>query len=157
MFIVIGLVGVIIGIILGEKLIGSERKKAYAKKELEVKKFRTNYYILLQWLNKAENNRSIGEYLASKGYKKIAIYGMGELGELLLLKLRDTDIEVPYAIDKNAENIGVDVVIKTPNDDLPDVDAVIVTTVLWYWELRRMLKEKLDCDILSLEDIVYEM
>ena len=68
--------------------------------------------------------------------------------------MKDSNIEVRYVIDKNAENIYADVEVKKPEDDLEEVDAVIVTAVFFFDEIEEQLEKSLDCPIISLEDIV---
>lgn len=94
------------------------------------------------------------DFFEDNGYKSIAIYGMSYLGERLMDELKDSGIEVRYAIDRNAENIYAGVEVKKPEDDLEEVDAVIVTAVFFFDEIEEQLEKILDCPIISLEDIV---
>jgi len=43
------------------------------------------------------------------------------------------------------------------DDSLEDVDVVIVTAITFFDEIETKLSEKLDCPIISLEDILYEV
>ncbi len=45
----------------------------------------------------------------------------------------------------------------SPEDELPDVDAVIVTAITFFDEIEEKLTEKISCPVLSLEDILYEV
>lgn len=110
-----------------------------------------------QWVSLKQQGKSIADYLKAQDYKTVAIYGMHYMGENLLEELRGSDVEVKYAIDRNAENIFSDVDVLTMNDDLPPVDAVIVTAFYFFDEIEESLAEKLDCPALSIEDILYEM
>ena len=42
-------------------------------------------------------------------------------------------------------------------DQLTEVDAVVVTPIVFFNEIEKELSEKLDCPIISLEDILYEI
>ena len=42
------------------------------------------------------------------------------------------------------------------DDNLEVVDAVVVTAVTFFDEIQEKLSAKMDCPILSLEDILYE-
>lgn len=101
--------------------------------------------------------KSIAEYLKNKGFNKIAIYGMGYVGERLFDELKDSDVKVEYAIDKNADGINMEIDVFTPEEELPDVDLIIVTAIYFYAEIERTLKELTDYRVSSLEDILYEM
>ena len=84
---------------------------------------------------------------------KVRLYA----GETLLEELRETQIQVVYGIDKNAENIYSDISILSLEDTLDDVDAIVVTAVTFFDEIEDELHKKVNCPILSLEDILYEV
>lgn len=112
-----------------------------------------SYYLLLDhWLN-MKYGKSVGDYLAGKGFCRIAVYGMGKLGCLLCNELRNhPDVQVSYGMDK-------DVITKKRKgvEDLLAVDAVIVTPIVSFGAIRKNLENKYSCPILSLEDIVYRL
>lgn len=115
------------------------------------------YLMMNRWVKVKQENKSIAEYLAKQGYKEIAIYGMNYVGETLWNELADSDIRVQYGIDKNADTISLDVDVLHPDDELPQVDAVIVTAITFYDEIEDHLAEKIDCPVLSLEDILQDI
>lgn len=112
-----------------------------------------------QWLIIKQEGKTIEAYLKESGYKKIAIYGMSYAGERLLDDLNGTDVSVAYAVDKNADRIfaETEVVAKDDMENMGPVDAIIVTAITFFDEIEEELSEIVDCPILSLEDILYEM
>ena len=50
-----------------------------------------------------------------------------------------------------------DVDIVSIDDDLEEVDAVVVTAITFFDEIEEKLSQKIDCPIISLEDILYEI
>ena len=80
---------------------------------------------------------------------------MRELGERLEAELNGSDIQVRYVIDQNADNINIKLPKYTVSDDLPEVDAVVVTAVYYYQDIEETLSRKVDYQIISLEDVVY--
>ena len=80
---------------------------------------------------------------------------MSYAGETLVNELIGSNIQVEYGIDKNAIYTSVDVV--SPEDELKEVDAVIVTAVTFFEEVEALLADKMSCPIISLEDILYEI
>ena len=64
---------------------------------------------------------------------------------------------VKYVIDKNAETIYADVDIVRPEDTLEAVDAIVVTATYYFDEIEEALCEKVDCPVISLEDVLYEV
>ena len=112
--------------------------------------------MLIQWLRVNQAGGSAATYLKKKGYETVAIYGMKELGELLLGELKKTDIFVPYAIDRDADSIFVPIDIYKPTDELKKVDAVIVTAIHYYEDIQKAIRDKVNCPIISLEEILFE-
>lgn len=126
------------------------------KKVEKYEKFRHMYFVLVKWMTINQNQRPVSDYLIRNGYKKIAIYGIRELGILLYDEVIKADLSVEYIIDKNADFINVDVEapLYIPDDDLPDADIIIVTAVHYYDEIEKMMKEKIKCPIISLEELI---
>ena len=110
-----------------------------------------------KWLTLKQQGKSLVQYFERNQYKTVAIYGMKELGERLYDELKDSDIKVLYAIDKNADAIYAEVDVLTPDDDLPEVDLIVVTPVHYFDEIEEMLADKVDCPVISIEDVVYEV
>ena len=50
-----------------------------------------------------------------------------------------------------------DFLVVAPDSDLGEVDAVVVTSITFFEEIEEMLNSKMDCPILSLEDILYQV
>lgn len=127
------------------------RQKELADKHLAL------FIMMCEWMRTKQEGKSVPAYLKEKGYKKVAIYGLSYAGERLLDELCDNGIEVKYAVDKKADPVYFDTEICRPEEDLEEVDAVIVTAITFYDEIRTMLETKLQCPILSLEDIIQEL
>ncbi len=130
-------------------------KKADEYQQL-AEKNRTQFFVVVQWLKLKQMGRSISNYLTERGYEKVAIYGMSHTGERVLFELKNAGIEVVYGIDKRAGGAAGEIAILSPDGDLPDVDAVIVSEAFFYEEVEPMLRKKLSCPVISLEEVVYE-
>ena len=147
----------LIGITSGVVAVKSTYQKKDSRRREHIKKMGEFYNLLIQWVCLKQDGKSLVLYFVSNGYKKIAIYGMKELGERLYDELRDSEVEVKYIIDKNADAIYADIDVLTPEDELEEVDAIVVTAIHYFDEIEELLEQKVDCPILSLEDIVYEI
>lgn len=97
------------------------------------------------------------DYFDKHMYRSIAIYGMSYAGERLMDEVKDSGITVKYGIDKNADAIYADIDILSPDEQLEEVDAVVVTPVFFIDEIEKVLAEKISCPIISLEDILYDI
>ncbi len=147
------LTGAAFGAGVVSKLSGDKTKKAwdYAGKHLEL------FKMMSQWVKVKQEGKNLADYFEKNGYKKIAVYGMSYAGETFLGEFKDSGVTVAYGIDKNADSIyaGVDVV--TMDDELAEVDAIVVTAITFFDEIEEQLLERVDCPIISLEDILYEV
>lgn len=115
------------------------------------------YMAFDQWLQVRQEGKTLVEYFTKNGFKTVAVYGMKELGERLCDELKGSEVTVSYAIDKNADSIYADVDVMTPEEALPEVDVIIVTAITYFDEIEEMMCKKVDCPIVSLEDILYEV
>lgn len=125
--------------------------------QVKPKKDRVNYHILSQWMLAQVSGKKIGDYLSGEGYRKIAVYGINDMGELLLKELKDCPVQIAYAVDKRADEIDVDVDVLKPDAELPEVDLLIVTTSLYFEEIKLDMGKKMQCPIISLEGILCEL
>lgn len=136
--------------------------KAFMEKKIKkvsdlAEKHLTMFFVANKWVNLKQEGKSLAPYLEKSGYKNIAIYGMSYLGESLIHELDGTGIKVIYGIDKNVDGLYESIRTVTPEEDLIAVDAVIVTAVTFFDEIKSCLQKKVKCPILSLEDILYEL
>jgi glycosyltransferase involved in cell wall biosynthesis len=122
-----------------------------------VDKHLTLFLMMNQWVKVKQDGKNLAAYFEKNEYKTIAIYGMSYVGETLLDELKDTNIKVAYAIDKKANSIHADVDVVTMDADFEEVDAIVVTAITFFDEIEKSLYLKVDCPIVSLEDILYDV
>ena len=148
-----GIVGAGVGVGVTGKMLGKllNKQSELAEKHLAL------YMLMNQWVQVKQEGKSLVSYFEANGYKNIAIYGMHFVGQTLCKELECSSICIKYAIDKNADNVFADFDVITMEDDLAEVDAVIVTPIYYFDEIEEQLEEKVDCPIISLEDILYEV
>lgn len=146
-----------IGVFSGANLVKRLFGRTIVTTDNEAEKFQVFFQLLNKWLSLKQQKKEIVDYLKKRNYKKIAIYGMGQIGERLFEELKDSEIEVIYGIDRNKDNFDWDIDIYAPEDTLPYVDAVIVTAVTYYKEIVMLLRRKVECPIESLENIITEL
>lgn len=129
------------------------------KKVLEYKekfdKFKAYYNMLNQWMILKESGKSLEQYFIDKGYKTIAVYGMGEMGNRLIEELQKSSIEIKYGIDKDGGFTDSNIDIKFLEDDLDEADVIVVTPIFAYEDIEKELKNVLDYPIESLEEVVF--
>lgn len=126
------------------------------------KRYKSYYELTNQWLNNQNEQKEMEAYFSENGLKKIAIYGMGTLGELFYKEIKKSGVEVVYFVDKNAETPyyamdHIPVVNIEEIENQPEVDAMIITPVYDFDEICKELERAGAADraLISLEDIVY--
>lgn len=146
------LAGAATGAGVAGKMAGKKTKtvQQYADKHLAL------FLMMNQWVRVKQEGKNLSSYFERNGYKRIAIYGMSYAGETLLEELRGTGIEIVYGIDQKADSLYADVDIVSLEDSLEEVDAVVVTAITFFDEIEAKLSEKVNCPVISLEDILYE-
>lgn len=153
----VGVLSGILGATAGALAVGKVTGKTIDEKQGKVDKFKSYYNMLNQWLSLKQEGKSLDDYFKENNYKAIAIYGMGEMGNRLYEELKNTEVEVKYAIDKNAESTYSELDVMDIDDEMPQVDVVIITAVFAFDEIMENIEDKFDCPIISLEDVVYEV
>ena len=145
------------GMLAGAAIIGRILSKHVKDEQENSDKHLTLYLMMYQWLKIKQQGKCLSTYLESKGYRKIAIYGMSYAGEALARELVGSKVSVIYGIDINADSICENFKVVTPSQLFEEVDAIVVTSVASYTEIKNIIKEKIKCPIISLEDIVYQI
>ncbi|MDE6845120.1 MAG: hypothetical protein K2J99_05060 [Lachnospiraceae bacterium] len=147
----------LLGASTGAAAVGFKQKKKDAATRDRLRKMGEFYELLLKWLEIEQKGHSIRSFFVENGYKTIAIYGMKELGERLFDELKDSEVEVKYIIDKQADTMYADVDIVTPEETLEEVDAIVVTAIHYMDEIEDMLEQKVEYPIISLEEVIDEV
>ena len=147
------IVGGIIGAVTTGKMSGNTIKEKVKK----VDKYKSYYDVLNQWLILKQENKSLEKYFIDNNYKTIAIYGMGEMGNRLYEELKDSSINVKYAIDKESGSVYSELDVLDLEDALEQVDVIVVTAIFAYDKIEKDIAKVVDYKVVSLEDVVYEI
>lgn len=154
---IISILSALTGAALGAGAVGkvsldkTEKAQSMSNKHLEL------FLMMNQWVKVKQAGKNLADYFKANSYQKIAVYGMSYAGETLLDELRDSGITVAYGIDRKADSLYSDVDVVSMDDALEAVDAVVVTAITFFDEIEEQLSEKMDCPIISLEDVIAEV
>lgn len=155
--VVLAILSALTGGALGAAAVG----KAANEKLQVIRSYRDKHLALFlmmnEWVKIKQEGKNLSSYFEKNGYKKIAIYGMSYAGETLLSELAGSNVQVAYGIDRNADFVHADFAILSVEDELEEVDAIVVTAITFFDEIEDKLSEKVECPIISLEDVLYEM
>lgn len=133
------------------------------EKELKIRQERIcilsdHFQLLNHWLELKSEGKSLVSYFEERGYRHIAIYGMAELANRLSEELSGSSVYVDYGIDRDVScSIARIDKVYFPEDDLPGTDAIIVTPYFSFLPIKEILEKKVDCPIISLEEVVWSV
>lgn len=130
----------------------------YQDKEIKNQKYYRMFKLALAW---GELERgSVGSYLKRKGYQRIGIYGLKELGMHLCKELEYTDISVLIGIDRNPVISWASFKVYNTLEQIccEELDAIIVTPFIEYDAIKKELEARgvHGNKIISLEQVIYE-
>lgn len=117
-----------------------------------------HFQLLNHWLEIKNEGKSIATYFEEMGYRHIAIYGMAELANRLSEELSESSVHIDYGIDRDicCSIARIDKVY-FPDDNLPETDAIIVTPYSSFESIKTILAEKVNCPIISLEEVIWSI
>lgn len=131
--------------------------KNNSKCNINDNKFRRYYSLTTRWIMLKNENIKLEEYFSKHNIKSIAIYGMGELGNLLVGELKNSNINICYAIDKMVGQSYKDIPVITPDGQYKKVDTIIVSAIFDFENIEKEIKKYTKIPIISLEDIIFEL
>ena len=153
---VVSVLSMLAGGIAGAGAIGKISMEKAGKIQAKSYKHLALFLMMNKWVKVKQEGKNLSSYFMEHGYKRIAIYGMSYAGETLISELKDSDIELAYGIDQK-KGLYSYIDILSLDENLPEVDAVVVTAITFFDEIEEALAEKVSCPIISLEDILCEV
>lgn len=122
-------------------------------------KYHRLFLMMTQWKRLNKQNVYLETFFKQNNIQNIAIYGMGHAGRALAEELENSSVTVGYGVDRNIEGaFGYDdMKIVTLEDRLEKVDAIVVTVISQYENIKKDLEKKIECSFYSLEEIIYSM
>lgn len=121
-------------------------------------RYQHSYLLLQHWIEALYLHHRVAEYFEEEGYYNIAIYGMGDLANRLMDDLENSRICVSYGIDQNAAGTVCKIEdIYSLGEELPLVDAIVVTPFYAFDEICAALREKTTVPIISIEEVIWSL
>lgn len=154
---IISVLSFVVGVFAGAFFVNYIKKADTASEAEQKNRFKEYYNMLNQWMIIKQEGESIERYFEKNGYKAIAIYGMGEVGNRLYDDLKESNVNVEYAIDINPESTYSEIKVYNVHDNYPEVDAIVISPIFDYNEIKNSLCHKVNCPIISLNDIIFDI
>lgn len=154
----IGISGLLIGILIGGFYMGHK----YCVKYMGARTLAENYRAIIRlydvWMMTKKSDITIEDRLREKGIKRIGIYGMDYKGIRLFHELKDASIEVVYGMDRNPAARIADIRTYHPDDYIEEqVDAIIVTAIIYFDAIKKDLEGKGYSKIIALDELLYSL
>lgn len=121
----------------------------------EIDKFKRYYLLHESWVRLYQEKIKVKEFFKKNNINKVAIYGNGKIGKTFYKELKNSEFEVCYIIDRDAEIYIEDIPVLGLKNRLPEVDAIIVTIPEQMPKIKKDLEKICNYPILSLETIIY--
>lgn len=126
--------------------------------EKELKKIQ----IYDMWLYLRNRDIKIVNYFISHKYKNIIVYGLNGIGNRLLAELHNENVKVVACIDQRAVELAGDLPILDMEDSeietyINNTDAIVVTAVSFYDEIKEKILEKYQIPVLNIENMIKEL
>ena len=144
------------GMLLGSAGVCAWKHKGEKQSRKNVVKYLDLFRVMNQYVVIKQQHKDLAEYFEKRGYERIAVYGMSHIGQRLIDDLKGSKAQVIYGVDKRADRLTYSLPIYDPSEDLPEVDAIVVTAHD-FDEIAEVLVEKLDCEILRFSDILFDV
>jgi len=124
-------------------------------------KNRMIFNLMEDWIRLYRKNICIVPYLKMQKVSSVAIYGYGRIGRLIAEELEESDIEVKYMIDQNAESFKYNgkIPIMKYDDIFEKVDIVLVTAAIEEEskQIAKKVRDEKGMDALPFHDVLVEM
>lgn len=154
---VIGLSVVILAYIVVAKLY-KKLTVAVLKREAILAIHREKNDMYEQWIRLMHAGRGIANYLQSRGYSHVALYGLGETGKLVIQELDGAGIPIDYILDPDSTfNHYNGHEIKKNDSGLKPTDVMIITEFSNRDDVADELESTLDCPVLALDDLLFSL
>lgn len=110
-----------------------------------------------RWIRLGQNGVKIDTLIRARGYSNIAIYGFTDLARCLVYELDESDLNISYIIDRQGENIPINISAYTLQEvENKNVD-VVICCYLDDGDIRKELEKHFECDIITIEELLYEL
>lgn len=130
---------------------------ACVKKNINRKK---NYAFVKEWIQRVDSTSRMNCYFTKHPDHSIVLYGIGEIGRLVLNTLSESaKKKIAFIIDKNVNILTEYEVIELEqlkNKDEKTIECIIITAIAHEEEIRRSIEEITTIRIVSLYDILRE-
>ncbi len=118
--------------------------------------YQHRYKFLHYWMWLREQGIGLDKFFKQRNIKSIALYGLGIEGKHFRDEMYAEGMVISYAIDRQGNMLHDRFTVYRIDDKLPEVDAIVVSVIDEFFSIYKMLQDKVNCRVYSLEEVVYE-
>lgn len=126
----------------GNLSVNNEMMKELRAVQKQSDKYEKYLNLMDVWMNLREASISLDSYFLAHHYARVAIYGYGILGRHMESELCGTDINLVGIIDKKKEKLQTKLPVYSPEETLPEMDVLVITSYFFYNEIVKELGER---------------
>lgn len=125
----------------------------------EINRIKKKYQLLSAWMKLKIEGIELADFFHDRDIGSIAIYGMGEIGQLLYDELaKENPAMVKYAVDQSEQSFRKNLPTFQLEKGLPKVDAIVITPVLITDQIEEEIYDSYgDVVTYVFEEILYEL
>ena len=112
------------------------------------------YVIMRSLLTCVCDGISLTDFFDERSLKTVAIYGMGDVGNVLYKLLKSKGINIPYCIDRDADKKIYGIEIRTIREIGDDIDAIIVSNVVNQERIKEEVSKYCNYPIYTVNEIL---
>ena len=124
----------------------------YSEKK-KTERLRLNLKLLDRFMSVIERGQDVTVFFERRNISSVAVYGIGILGRHFLKNIDTDKISISFVVDREV-GLHQDFRVYDVNDEWPSVDALIVTPVLEYQEIKQTIQNKMGVAVYSIEEII---
>lgn len=138
-----------------KKLNFSEKNSvADSNLQKDLNKYRTYFRILDRWFVINEKGKTIADFFVRNGFETVLIYGYTSLADHMIYALKDSGVQVLGYIDRRDGLKNTQIPIYNLERGFPIADVIVVTPTYDFEMIRKVLAEKIDSTIVSIEEVI---
>ncbi len=120
----------------------------------QIDKVQRNLTLVETWLKKRQEGVPLIDCSLLENVNRIAVYGCGVLGRLLVSEFRDTHITIDYFLDRTKSGFYEGIPVLHIDDSLPDVDCIVIALPNYYDEIIEDLNRKCKFKYVLIDELV---
>lgn len=127
------------------------------KEMRDLEKYANYFFLMHYWMRNIEEGKKLDVFFDNRGYKNVAIYGVGYLGEHFITQISNKYGPV-YTIDRGVVRYkGVECSLEDFRENASSADVIVVTPVTEYESIKETIKKYVEIDVVSLEEVILSM